>query len=246
MKHLCTITALLLLGATAFAADYKPHKATYHTGQTEDLRPYIISGVPITAAMGDSSYALLALETGRIGSKQYVKLWLLYQNLGGEPFLFEPLSHIKMTIETDKEPLAGLSPVPPSQLAKDIDTDEQAGAITARYIEPLRSVAAETAPPPADPAAVPGDSANPPDQAAVEAAAARARMRSPSYMYRTFISSANNGLLRRDTVFPGKSVNGYVYVLAPGADLEKCAKVTVYLTFNDGIRAFEFKPLAGE
>lgn len=245
MNRRYAVAALALLAAPALAADYKPHRGSYHTIRTEDQRPYVIAGVPIAAAFADSSYALLSLEAGRIGSTDYVKLWLLYQNLGSEPYLFDPQAHVKATVQADGEVLAGLAPAPPSRLAEDIDAEEQAGAIHARYSAALRSVAGEE-PEPAASAVAPYDAANPPDQAAIEAEAARARVRGPSYMYQTFINSAHNGLLKRNTVFAGRAVNGHVYIPVPDLDLRKGTKVTVYLTFNDGIRAVEFTPLTGE
>jgi hypothetical protein len=246
MKNAFTIIALAVLGITAFAADYKPYPAVYAPVRTGDLRPYVINGVPIGSVAGDSSYVLLSLETGRIGSDRYVKVWALYQNLGGEPYLFEPLNHIKVTIETEKGSQPGLVPAPPSQLAKHIDAEEQVSAIHARYSAALRTIASEATPDPsAEPTVAPYDASDP--QAAEAAAeAARARLRSAAYMYQTFVGSANNGLLRTSTVFQGKAIMGYVYVLAGDADLEKCTKITLYLTTGDGIRAVEFKPMAGE
>lgn len=245
MKRSCVITASVLLAASVFAADYKPHRTVYQAGPAEAQRPYVIAGIPIVAVFADSSYALLSLEAGRIGPTDYVKLWLLYQNRGGEPYLFDPQAHVKATVQADGEVLAGLAPAPPSQLAERVDAEEQTSAIHARYSEPLRSVAGGE-PEPAAAVVAPYDAANPPDPAAAEAEAARARVRDPSYMYQTFINSAHNGLLKRNTVFPGLAVNGHVYIPVPDLDLRKCTKITVYLTFNDGIRAVEFTPLAGE
>lgn len=245
MKHAFTIVMLLLLGIPVFSADFKPYGSAYYPGQEENLRAYIIKGISITAAAGDSSYALLSLKTGRIGSDRYVRVWLLYQNLGAEPYLFDPQSNIRITVETDKETLPGLMPAPPSQLAKHIDAEEQTTAIHARYSAVLRTIAAEAAPEPSASAVEPYDATSP--QAAETAfEAARARARSAPYMYQTFVGSANSGLMRRSTVFQGKAISGNVYVLAGDADLEKCTRIILYLTTGDGIRAIEFKPMPGE
>ncbi len=246
MRNVWTIAALALLSMPAFSAGFKPHPASFQPRPAAGLRAYVIGGVPIAAVDGDSSFALLSLQAGRVGSTDYVRLFLLYQNLSAEPFLFEPGGHVKLTVETDRVALPGLLPASPSQLAKDIDRADETGAIHARYSGALRSAAAAEAPEaPAPPRIDPYDAADPAAAAAADEAA-RARIRGPSHMYQTFINSDNSGLLRRATVFPGRATSGNVYVAAPGADLRKCRRITVYLTTNDGIRAVEFAPLAGE
>lgn len=71
-------------------------------------------------------------------------------------------------------------------------------------------------------------------------------MKTTKYMYETFKSSVNNGILRRNTIFNERSVTGNVYFHIGNINLKKCKRVVLFITTKDGITAVEFTPRIGE
>jgi hypothetical protein len=247
MKTLLAIVVTGLLHISAYSLDFKSLETIYSPAPRENLKTYFLNGIPFAALSSDSSYVLLFLETGTIVSNHYAKLWVLYQNLSVEPYLLEPLNHLRLSIKTTKKSYPGLIPIPPSQIIKSIDNEKNINMIFQAVGGALKTVASELAPE----ATVTSPSGAVYKIDDTQAGSkiienTKTKMQSTSYMYEAFKNSVNNGLLRRNTISQDKGVTGNIYFHIGGVDLKNCTRITLFLTTKEGISEINFTPAQGE
>lgn len=77
-------------------------------------------------------------------------------------------------------------------------------------------------------------------------------MVSTAILYDIFQSSVNSGILRRNTIFPGESVNGYIYFPIPADEngflliKPESHNYRLFITTQIGSKVIEFTPAEGE
>ncbi|MCU0606497.1 MAG: hypothetical protein MUF78_03550 [Candidatus Edwardsbacteria bacterium] len=248
MKRLVITSVLFLLfGNILHAIDFESLETVYYPEPTDNSKTYYLNGIPLSAVYADSSYIMMYLETGKIAGETYAKLWLLYQNLSEEPYLLEPLNHVKLTIQSKKKTYPGLIPVPPSQILKSIDNQKNALMILQAIGGALKTISTELSPETTIRSNT-GEEYQVDDNTAGDKVISRTRaeMLGTAYMYETFKKSVNNGILRKNTIFPNNSVTGNVYFHLGSVSLKDCTKIILYATTKDGVKVINFKPTAGE
>jgi len=212
MRRLSVILVLVLvmLPAGSFAARPAQPKKIYLPTQTSQITPFYINGVPMGAVESDSAFIMVSLEFVELGSAGYMRLWLLYSNETNLPYLLEPLNSFTLAVTSAKQSCEGIVPESPTQISSRIDNER-----ARRMILQVIGGALETL------------STRPTTVTSPSGAVLRiddtdekirrtqdrteARLYNTATYYDVFKGSINAGILRRNTVFPGQSVNGYVY-----------------------------------
>jgi hypothetical protein len=161
----------------------------YMPSAGEEVVPFFANGQPIAAVDSDEAFLLMAVEPARVGSMECARVWLLYQNKTDEPYLLEPMKFA--TLIVNSEPVR--APQTPTSLLERVSNDQAVSMIVSAIGGSLEAAAA-----------APKDRNRVLDR--TEDALTDAQV-----WYAIYKSSLNQGILRRNTVFPQQSVNGYIY-----------------------------------
>jgi len=179
----------------------------------EQLTYFYRNGIPITAANLDSCLVMFQLDPSvKIGSQQYVRMWLLFKNTASTSYLLDALKSCKLICkEWD------ITPEPPYIINRRVD-DEKAKAIISQMIgASLQAMAAE----PTSATSSTGEILVINDRSEKIGSIydrAKIDITNTAFLFETFKTSVNSGILRKNTVFPGESINGYVYFPIPEQD----------------------------
>ena len=178
--------------------------------QDAAVMSYYRNGLPIGAIDHDSSLIMFSLEPTVLVDTKYMRLWFLYRNGSNAPFLLEPMKCLKMRIDGADDAFQGIVPESPSFILANIENAKAASLIMEAIGGTLQGLSAQST----TISNQHGEKWTVNDRGEkVQAANDRtdANMRETAYYYRTFKESINSGILRRNTIFTGESVNGYIY-----------------------------------
>ena len=213
MKRHSVLTGLLLtlLLVGSCATNNVPASTIYLPSQAGRVVPFYVNGVPIGAVASDSTFMMVSLDFVTVGGAGYMRLWLLYENDGRTPLLLEPLSAVTLAVVSPSDSCDGIVPESPTQLAKRISNEKAksmilqaiGGALEALSVQPTKITS-----PSGEEILRVGDTD---EKVARVQDRTDARMRNTATYYDVFKRSVTTGILRRNTVFPGQSVNGYIY-----------------------------------
>jgi len=256
-KHLVWATMALSLLLVSGCASTVP-MAVYQPRETSEIQSYFQNGAAIAAIEGDNMLALAQIEPVTIMGTKYVRLWLLVENQSNEPLLLEPMKCARLTIESmsNVRRLGGknvgfkpvdLVPASPTAILASISNAQASEAILSSIGAALEAGAQR--PTTATTRDAQGQHVQTTtvndlpqkQQAILEARAARAASRAA--WYEAFNSSVNEGILRRNTLFTGQGVNGYVYfkvgfVNQPRQD-DRRYRLTLALPEGEVVAAFD-------
>lgn len=203
------LLTLFLVGSCATNNVLPP--TIYLPAQADRVAPFYVNGVPIGAVASDSAFIMVSLEFVTIGRAEYMRLWLLYENEGNTPLLLEPLSAVTLGVTSGRDSCDGIVPESPTQLAKRVSNEAAksmilqaiGGALEALSVQPTRITGPL------------GEEILKVDDTDEKLERIRDRssagIRNTAVYYDVFRRSVTTGILRRNTVFPGQSVNGYIY-----------------------------------
>ncbi len=187
--------------------------------QSQNVFPFFTSGQPIAAVQSVNAFILLSLEPTILADRRYFRLWILYQNISEEPYLLEPLRFVSLTIASISKGKSGTStPESPTKILADISNEKALSMIMQAIGGTLQTMAAR--PTTAETRFNDGSSATTTindqqeKQDMVADRTAKA-MANTAMWYEIYQNSISDGILRRNTVFPGRSVNGYIYFPFP-------------------------------
>lgn len=245
------ILILLTLGcaSTVPVTKYMPEKS-------DDIFPFFSSGQPIAAVGSENAFMLLSLDPDYMAGRPYIRLWMLYQNISDEPYLLEPLQVADLiTTRISSGRSKTNDPESPTKILAHISNEKAATMIMQAIGGSLQALAAE--PTTATTRLDDGSSAittfndRSEKQGRIADRTAGA-MANTSMWYDIYQSSISDGILRRNTVFPGQSVNGYIYIPFPGG-IDKYEyfrtmlfRFTVVLHMTEGDQEINFAPIEGE
>ena len=199
----------------------------YQPEATKTTQSYFANGQPFAITTADSSVVMLVMSPEKISGYKYIRVWCLYYNKSSEPVLFNPaeMAHLQST-KIGKAKTKDIPPESPTAILERI-SDEMAnreilqtiGAAAASLSQSMNT----------RPTTITGGgnaqgttwTVNDGDekrQAAQDRVARKfgdALERTQTY-YDLYKASVSGGILRRNTVFPGTSVNGYIYFPSGG------------------------------
>jgi hypothetical protein len=165
---------------------------------------------------------MLVMSTTKISGYKYIRLWCLYYNKGTEPVLFEPAKAASLvSTRIKKYEAQELSPESPTAILKQISNELANKEILQSIGGAISSFGHSMAVQMAEPTTIrssTGETWTVNDRGQrLLAENDRVAQRTNEAMERThtaydlYSSSVSAGILRRNTVFPGCSVNGYIY-----------------------------------
>lgn len=219
-------------------------------------RSYFANGQPFAIVTTDSALVMLAMDPATLSRYyDYIRVWCLYYSTASEPILLDP-SKMATVVTTNikKGKSQELTPEPPTAILKLI-SDEMANkeilqaiggvlaaAGQAMTVQPTRIVGGGNA-------AGTTWTVNDYDekQRAAGAEVGRrtaAAMNSTRTAYELYSQSVSAGILRRNTVFSGCSVNGYIYF--PATSKSSDSRHMLKLRLPNGEVEVAFNPAAGE
>ncbi len=215
---------------------------------------YFAKGQPIAAVKSDGAFVLTALEPIVIG-RTYMRLWVMYRNDSEVPYLMEPGGFVRMTTTrlADKQSKS-CQPTRPSKILAQI-SDEAAiamisqtigGALQAASVQPTTATTHGSV-------TSGGQSASFDSTTVVNDQSAKvarvsdqtsASLAATATWYDAYKRSVDQGVLRRHTIFPGQSVNGYIYFTLPDGILHPNDRSrfdpSVFLASKEYAQAIEF------
>jgi len=215
--------------------------------------------MPIGIFFSDSAFYMYSLETAIVDSEKYIRLWLLYLNLSQTPYDFDPLKCTKLHMSGKRTSYKDVSPDAPEKMLTVVKKTDAMDLISKTIGSQLRALAArQTEFEWEDYYADLLRTHTVPINWAKEGVVVRPFRFSPSRkgsmssdLYSIFEKSLKDGILKRYTVFPDKSVNGYIYFAFPGLNWKATApgfpeaaeySYTIEIITQSGSKLIQFVP----
>lgn len=227
----------------------------------QDLHVYSFyrNGLPFGTVDIDSSFIVISMEPAEISKTTYMRLWFLYKNNSSVPFLLEPLKAVSLEIIGEDERYDEVTPESPSRLLSIIDNEKAMNLIIQAIGGTLQAI--QTKPTTIKKKMELGElqekewqvnDLEEKKQGVLNQT--EAKMRRTVLLYDVFKNSINEGILRRNTIFPDESINGYIYFPLPERYrgwLDKYFspsehKYKLHISAQYGNKTVEFNPTIGE
>ena len=171
---------------------------------------YYRNGLPIGAIVHDSTLIMLSLEPTELVGTRYMRLWFLFRNGTDAPFLLEPMKCVKLSIKGADELYQDIAAESPARILANIENAKAASLIADAIGGTLQGLSTQST----TISNQKGEKWTVNDGGdKIQAVNDRtdSKMRETAYYYKAFKESINSGILRRNSVFAGESVNGYIY-----------------------------------
>ena len=251
VRFVITVLLAFLIGGCAATVPSRVYLPT----QTHETMSFYRNGVPLGIVVIDSVTIMVSIEPVEVAGRRYMRLWFLYKNNSSTQYLLEPMKSILLTIKGREKSYEHISPESPTVMLAHIENEKAVSLIAQAIGGTLQAMSVQ-----------PTTMTNPAGgdwkindkgakQQAIQDRSARS-MSATATMYDIFEKSINSGILRRNTVFPGQGVNGYVYFPLPkprrgGFKGEISIEPEEYdyqldITTQSGNRVVEFTPVEGE
>lgn len=272
MKRVC-VRFMLILAASgillgcAHTSNIVP--TVFLPSGNKEVQSYYVNGVPIGALVTDSCSMLVSLDAVSVAGSDYLRVWLLYRNDSNQPYLLQPQEFAKIQSWREGEHWEFV-PTLPSKLLDEIDNEKESQQIALAIGGALRSLGAGLS---AKDTKITSDQLGggsvtvhdreDKSQARKDIIVRETQtgIQRTANWYDAFKESVNSGILRKNTLFPGQSVNGYIYFLIPKLqekivineydirwkeiDATDCEHLLQLLTM-DGTKEIKFSPTKGE
>lgn len=230
---------ILLLTSLMFlnCASTKP-PVIYLPTQNSEVMSFYRNGLPIGVVNTDSSFIIVLFEPTDVGDIDYMRLWLLYKNNSNTPYLLEPLKAVKFYIQGKKKSYNNIFPESPTKILANIENEKAVSLIAQAIGGALQAMSTEH-----------------PYERERAIDRTTSSIGNTVILYDIFKESINSGILRRNTVFPGESVNGYIYFPLPIYEISygkydaiNTAKYNyrLYIITQDDTKSIDFMPASGE
>lgn len=231
MRICGAILAIVLTLFTMGCASVVP-VTKYCPEPQQNVFTFFTDGQPIAAIQTEDAFLLLALEPAMAGNSPYMRLWMLYQNMSNSPYLLEPLKFATLaTTRISKDESISCVAESPTRILKHISDEKAALMIIQAIGGTLQAVAVQSN-------AVAMDSVSRQTAAAIT---------NTAIWYDIYKNSINKGILRKNTVFPRQSVNGYIYFPFPNKLTDRIADQSIYgeatsydMTYDNYIRSMDY------
>jgi len=164
----------------------------YEAEPTPESYSFFSNGTPITVFDTDSAKIMFSASEEKILGKACLKVWLLYLNKSSDNYLLEPYNFMSLASE-DYGSKQKYEPMSPSAILKSMEDQEAVDQVLNTVGSALKLLTSNE------------------DAENEIAAQYRVNSRNVTSLYEIFRESFNAGVLRKNTIFPGQSVNGFVY-----------------------------------
>jgi hypothetical protein len=236
----CVVLLLYKCSSTVPLAVYLPQ-------QTAELKSFYRNGLPLGVIKMDSSIAMVLLEPVTVVNKKYMRLWFLYKNNSNSEYLLEPMKCLKLNMEKindSKKHYDNISPESPTKILADIE-NAQATATIFQVIGGTLEAMSTKPTKVTDPKGKEWTIDDRDYKKDVIINRTGALVSATETMYDIFKQSVNTGILRRNTVFPGESINGFVYFPVPQVERPQYQyRLQIFTQYE--VNVVNFVPAAGE
>lgn len=255
--------SLIVNGCTG-SDDYAEPKKLFQPQKQDNVISYFKNGMPFGAVKGENCDLLVHIEPLEMFGRSYIRLWLLYNNYFDGEYLFEPQKNLELSFVTKKLDLLVSNPTSPTLLLQRIKNDEQEKSILTAIGGVLQAITTQaTKIKSSDGTTYEFNDQN--DKMTEAFEKTRQDIFDISSWYGAFSNSINSGILRRNTLFNGDGVNGYVYFEVPYkprvfdlesyrlgfrpdieyVDVNKC-NLILKITTQEGVKEITFNPIKDE
>ncbi len=185
--------------------------------QDPQVLSFYRNGLPIGAISTDSSFIMISMEPTDLSRTRYMRLWFLYENNSSQPYLLEPLKTVNLSILGEKKTYEEITPESPTKILADIENEKAVNLILQSIGGTLQAMATK-------PTSITNSSGEEwkvndrPEKIQGVTNKTLVNMSNTALLYDIFRNSVNAGILRRNTIFPTESVNGYMYLPLPEVD----------------------------
>lgn len=234
--HIIIICSFIFVaGCSSESVLIKKYKTVYEPIKTDSVSFYYVSGIPFGSYENDKYSMLFTIQATNILQYEFLTFWVLFKNKNQEEYLLEPTKIFQMEVYKGSKKVEAISPVSPLSILRQVEYSKQSDLITAAIGSALKTISSKTT-------------------SAVEREEDRyeRKVSNINTWYDLYSQSLNDGILRKNTIFTDKSVNGLVYFLLPEEvpTSDKLAnsnyKIKVSVMLPNETREFAFKPVQGE
>ena len=227
------IIALILLGVMNTCSVKK--YLVYEPTNDSNIFTYYSNGIPISNVITDEAFILFAVDETKLFSRAYLRVWMLYENTDSVAFILEPYNFLTLYAEKDRKKFGDFYAESPSKILGAIDEEKAVAMIFQAIGGTLEAITAEDT----RIRSSTGEAYRIGDREGKRDRVLRRNredLQNTAYWYDSFKQSINTGVLRKNTVFPGKSVNGYLYY--PLKDIDGTGAWNEYQTDIEDLRFF--------
>lgn len=187
-----------------------PARFVYEPVESESVRKYFVNGIPVAAVERPDSLVLMSFDGVRIEEVSYLRMWLVYFNSKKAPVLLDPVNSTKLVT-----PFGEVRPESPSVLVNKMEQQKLRDLGNDRLMNALNALStyASAVSRGADPAAAQAAAGN-------VSQAGNARAMERAAIYDSAKETVSSGLLRKNTVFPSKGVQGFLYFRIPAINFD--------------------------
>jgi hypothetical protein len=182
----------------------------YDPSTSEVVSSFFSNGIPIGSYSSEEEFVLFSVDETQLFGKAYLRVWLLYENLTADSYLLEPYNVIKLEAEKDNVFYSEYIAESPSKILSAIDQEEATAMIFKAIGGALESMTVEET----------TIKSNTGTEYAINDKKEKQKqilqnnqieLQNNANWYNLFRNSISSGVLRKNTVFPNQSVNGYLY-----------------------------------
>jgi hypothetical protein len=216
-KHFLIFVFLLLLPFIGCSVSSVANKQIIFEPANKGIDFTYSDGIPVVNIKTDSSFYVLSLDQPEVAANKYIRLWVLYQNNSNVPVLYKPYNsfELRLQIKQDTSKICLLLPEKPSEILTDIDVENLnsntgiflGGVLNSIVYGKNTTVTTNTG------IAYTIDDGRQKSAAIIDRTNADMQMNNEKHGI--LKSDVSSGILRKNTVAPGKSVSGYVYFKLP-------------------------------
>ncbi len=243
--------SLFLLFSILFIGCSPTHYFTYEAKPSKDTNTFYSNGIPITSYKNNQEFLLFTTQETSLDSKKYLRVWLLLQNNSDLPYLLEPYNIIEI-IGTDGVETFTFKPQSPTKILDNIEAEKNASMILTSIGGALKAMTTEGT-------KIKDNNGN--EYKINDKEEKRDRvieltnndLNNTANWYNLFENSLNAGVLRKNTLFPHNSINGYIY-FPLGDKFENSLSIAQYnindfkfeikLKLNNTIKIIELSPVS--
>jgi hypothetical protein len=205
--------AVLLL-AVGCASTRPPH--VYEPSPQPGTQVVYADGTPIAWVSTDCCLIAASVQPASVGGNLYIRAYVLYENRSAEQMLFEPRSALGLGASQDGKAFPMQAPCPPTKVLARIENEKNAALLFGALVGAVNMA---TVPPttitgPGNQRWRVDDSWQKRQEVADRTAG---QMEAVESNANAMQGGVGWGLLRRNTVFPGGAVGGFVYFPVPFA-----------------------------
>jgi hypothetical protein len=229
------VLILFVSGCSSQSELIRKYKTVYEPVKKDSITSYYVGGLPFGAYANETYSLIYTVQPAKIAGTDYLSFWLLYKNSAEEEYLIEPTKIVKMSLWKGNVKKYEIAPESPISILKDVEDTKQSDLVIASIRGALQTLNSTT-------------------ESGVEKQVNKLErnVKNINFWYEVYSESVNNDILRRNTIFTNKSVNGLIYFASPWgpyyADDNNFAKyeIKISLDLPGGMKELMFKPVAGE